>query len=148
VAIYDRALSSDETARSQDYWRRSLARRPAVRRWRLETSVVDASPLPTADVAAPYREALVLVEHRIMQSQGKEAPPVGTVLRIAHWALLDGKTVPAAEKLLPDHIDWYEVEPLEAHSQARHRFISDDLELNLEALLYLEVPPSESADWR
>jgi hypothetical protein len=141
VAVYDRALTDGEARRAQEAWEHLLAGRKPVAHWRVETEVMALSPMPTVERAAPYREALLLAEHRVKRAEGEGAPSPGAKLRVAHWALLDGAPVPEAANLRIGGGDWIELEPFDAQPQANGRYMSDELDVELDLPVFLDVTP-------
>src|SRR5690606_11243023 len=93
VALYRRVLSAEEAAQAAMAWKYRLAARAPARRLQVEAEVVALSPMPTMAQIAPYREGLLLAEYRVKRAEGPAASAVGSRLRVAHWALLDGKPV-------------------------------------------------------
>lgn len=145
VALYDRVLSADEVRQSFGTWAAAAAARPPVLRLRVETEVVALSPIPTAAQIAPYREGLVLAEHRVKRAEGAAgAPAAGSLVRVAHWALLDGVPVPDTSARRVGDVGWIELEPFGQQPQARALFLSDELELKLDLPVFLDVTPPKA----
>ncbi len=145
AALYDRALTPEEARRAYEAWRERLAARPTVPRWRVRTAVLALSPQPTLDQISPYREGLLLAEHRVLESApgDDDTPPAGVILRIAHWALLDGTPVRATEALRVGTEAWYSIEPWSEQPQVQALFLADELDIDLDTPQYLDVSPPE-----
>jgi hypothetical protein len=68
----------------------------AARRVVLEARRVHAGPVPTPQSILPYRNALVVSEYEVVRVvEGAYEP---SAMRVAHWAIRDGRVLPDAQK--------------------------------------------------
>ena len=123
VAIFSRALSSDEVRRDAAEYLRHVRSRAAAPRFAIDAELVGRSPLPTLDEIKPYRSALVVYKYRVAGPTPEPLAGQSDVL-VAHWALLDGHPEPIA--------DWQPgmkarllLEPAERNPQLQ-RFVTKD----------------------
>jgi hypothetical protein len=136
VALYQRAFEPPEAAAHAEVYVDLVKERERVPRTVVKARLVASSVLPTPAQIAPYREALVLNEYELPP---KKARKLGRPrVRVAHWAVLDGRDlrVPAASsrgrvKLV--------LEPFERYSSLAGTYLSDTLEPDPDAPLYLDV---------
>lgn len=80
----------------------------------VEARLVEAAAVPTPAAIAPYRRALVAHRYRVLRVlEGEYAQPE---LMVAHWAIVDGRRVPAGQRVVGG-IYRMTVEPYEAHPE-------------------------------
>jgi hypothetical protein len=135
IAVFSRALNSDEVKREHESCQRIRARRPAVPEIAIDADLVKLSKSPTLKEILPYREALLVGEYRVKQVvKGKVD---AKIIRVAHWALLDGAArAPTTRK--PGWSGRLNLEAFDANPQLKSLFLSDTLEDNFEAVLYYD----------
>jgi hypothetical protein len=135
VAIFSRALSSDEVKRDCEAYLRIRAARPKVDRTEVEAALVSLSKVPTLQEILPYREALVVAEYRVNKIlRGKLEQHI---IRVAHWALLDGTPAGAPSR----HPDWtgrLTLERFDQNPQLKSLFMSETLKDDFAAVLYYD----------
>jgi hypothetical protein len=124
VAIYDRVLESEEVEEDHLRYRAKLDRRAEIPRRVVEARLRSRSKIPTLAEISPYREALVVFEYEVEASPGGEHPP-GRI-RIAHWAILDGKTLPVTRAAEGQFLR-LAVEPFDANPQLESLYLADTL---------------------
>ena len=66
VAIYSRALAPATVRASAERYRRILAARPEIPRWRVRVRLEASSEIPTLRQISPYRRALAVVTYRVL----------------------------------------------------------------------------------
>lgn len=153
IGIYSREIGEGEAR--QRFVRQSEARKS---RKPAEKIVVDAKLIgrcPAADPQgiAPYRRCFSVQLYEVTKViEGKLDDPKITV---AQWSVLDGKVVPAYEKMAQGQTYRLTLEPWEAHpEQESERSISGDFEADDLALFYdvtrnaVAAPAAEVAPWR
>jgi hypothetical protein len=105
----------------------------------VEARLRQRSKTPTLAEISPYRQALVVFEYAVEKSAEGELPP-GRI-RVAHWAILDGKTLPitrAAEGQLLQ----LTLEPFDANPQLESLYLADTLTGAGDLPLFYDVDPS------
>lgn len=136
VAIYNRALAADEVQANHEQLAAMLEAREQVPTAAIDAKLVAMSRMPTLEQIAPYKQALVVCEYEPTEP-GDGIP---RTVRVAHWALLDGKPLSIAEakvgKTYPLKLQRFEHNP-----QLESLFISDTLEVDFDARLYFHVEP-------
>jgi hypothetical protein len=135
VAVFSRALNVEEAQRECRAYQQIRSKRPSVPRLVVDVELVKLSKVPTLKEILPYQEALFVSEYRVKKViEGKLD---AQTLRVAHWALLDGKTrTPAARK--PGWSGRLYLESFEANPQLKSLFLSDTLDDNFEATVYYD----------
>jgi hypothetical protein len=124
IAVYDRVLELGEVEEDHlRYWTK-LDRRAAIPRRVVEARLGARSKIPTLAEISPYREALVVFEYEVEASPEGELPP-GRI-RVAHWAILDGKTLPIT-RAAAGQILRLAVEPFDANPQLESLYLADTL---------------------
>ena len=136
VALYHRPFEPAEAAAHAKAYRELVKARERVPRTVVKARLVSSSVLPTPEQIAPYREALVLNEYELPPKKARKLG--GPRVRVAHWAILDGRDVriPAAKyrgrvKLV--------LEPFERYSNLESTYLADTLEPAPDVPLYLDV---------
>lgn len=139
IAVYDRVLELEEVVEDHlRYWTK-LDRRPAIPRRVVEARLRTRSKIPTLAEISPYREALVVFEYEVEASPEGELPP-GRI-RVAHWAILDGKTLPIT-RTAAGQILSLAVEPFDANPQLESLYLADTLTDAGGLPLFYAVDPS------
>ncbi|HEX2486651.1 MAG TPA: LamG-like jellyroll fold domain-containing protein [Myxococcota bacterium] len=123
VALHARALEPDESAARAHAYLELVAERPPIKPFRLKGQLAAASALPTPAQIAPYREALVLYEYRVQRKKREKLG--GELVRVAHWAILDGQVQPVPE---PGKKVTLAIEPWERHPRLESAYLSDTLD--------------------
>jgi len=91
IAIYNRVLPPEEIRDNAARYRRRLEARSEVPQWILRGQRTECSTVPSLEQIAPYRQALVVCEYRILESlQGEYDAPMA---RVAQWAIQDGERI-------------------------------------------------------
>jgi len=123
VAIWFRPLAEPEiAAEAARAARRRAATRPADR-LRIAARRIASSDLPPLERISPYREALAVDSWEVVRTLEGELPS-GTRLRVARWAILDGRAVatrPAGEPVRMT------LEPFAAQPQLEPYYLADTL---------------------
>ena len=94
------------------------------------------SPAPTPEQIVPYREALVLREYVVPPK--KQERLGGERVRVAHWAVLDGRSQPLPEPKNGKRT-LLVLEPWEAYPRLENAYLSDTLDPDPEIPLYVDV---------
>ncbi|MGB6853651.1 MAG: LamG-like jellyroll fold domain-containing protein [Thermoanaerobaculia bacterium] len=139
VAIYDRVLGPQEVEEDHLRYRAKLDRRVAIPRRVVEARLRARSKIPTLAEISPYREALVVFEYEVEASLSGELP-LGKI-RVAHWAILDGKTLPIT-RAAEGELLRLAVEPFDANPQLESLFLADTLTDTGGLPLFYAVDPS------
>jgi hypothetical protein len=122
VAIWNRPLTAEEIQADAARALATRSGRPPVRRWVVEAKLLATSRVPTLDEISPYREALAVDTWELTAGGAADAPP-GTRLRVARWAILDGRALPGPRI---GALRRMTLEPLTAQAQLEPFFLSDD----------------------
>jgi len=139
VAIYDRVLEPEEVEEDHLRYRAKLDRRTPIPRRLVEARLKARSKIPTLAEISPYREALVVFEYEVEASPAGEPPP-GRI-RVAHWAILDGKTLPIT-RAAAGQVLRLAVEPFDANPQLESLYLVDTLTDAGGLPLFYAVDPS------
>jgi hypothetical protein len=139
IAIYGRALEADEAAENARLVKAKLQRRAAVPAVRLRGRLVARSRIPTLREISPYREALAVYEYRVEKVlEGRFPAPR---VRVAHWVILDGGTLPPAGRREGEVYE-LRLEPFAANPQLESIFLSESLPgASAGDLFYDAAPP-------
>ncbi len=89
VAIYNRVLPAEAVAEHHRLYRRLTEARRPVPRSRVVARLLARSAPPTLEQISPYREALVTARYAVEETLA--GSPLGGELKVAQWALLDGR---------------------------------------------------------
>lgn len=136
VAVYHRFLEPEEASAKAHAYLALVADRPAIERIRARARRVAASPSPTPEQIAPYREALVVHEYEL---QGKKRARLGGErIRVAHWAVLDGRVQPLPEPGKGGRLE-LRLERWEHHPRLESAYLADTLDPAPDVPLYLDV---------
>ncbi len=123
VAIWYRPLAEPEIAADAARAARRRATTRPVDRLQIEARRLASSELPPLERISPYREALAVDSWQVVRTlQG--AVPAGARLRVARWAILDGRAVasrPAGETVRMT------LEPFAAQPQLEPYYLADTL---------------------
>jgi hypothetical protein len=135
VALYTRFFEPQEAAAHANAYLHEVSQREPVPRVRMAARLLASSALPTPEQIAPYREALVVNEYEV--PDGRRAKLGAERVRVAHWAVLDGRVqpVPGADER-PVSL---EIEPWERHPLLESTYLSNTLDISAEIPLYLDV---------
>ena len=136
IALYSRALTSDEARTSYEQQKNMRMARKPVAQLEVQAKLVGRSKTPTLKEIQPYRQALVTYEYEVEKVlSGKYQPKK---IRVAHWGLLDGKELPITQvkqgtstRLL--------LEPFSENKQLESIYLSDTLEENFDLEPYFSV---------
>jgi len=136
VALYARALDVEEAASKAHAYLALVADRSPIPRLRLKARLAGRSALPTPEQIAPYREALVLYEYDVPPKKRRK---IGAErVRVAHWAILDGRVQPVAEPANGERVPLV-LEPWEHHPRLESAYLADTLDPAPEIPLFLDV---------
>jgi hypothetical protein len=128
IAVYARALGAGEVAADHRRYRRARELRadPGGTRkpLRLRATLEAVSAIPTLREISPYRQALVVFAYRVDEVLAGDDP--GPRVRVAHWAILDGETLPIA-RARPGAAARLDLEPFTANPQLESHYLADDL---------------------
>lgn len=136
VAIYSRVLAADEAAANARQRLAMLAARADVPATRIKARLLAKSEIPTLEKINPYREALVVFEYEAVQAP--EGSSADGRIRVVHWGMLDGKTLPVAERQ-PGKVFDLDLEAFDANRQLESVFRSDTLDLDLDRELLFDT---------
>lgn len=136
VAIFARELGAGEIAADAERALGGLAAPPPVPVVEVEATLVERSRPPTLDEISPYRRALVVELWRTAgPAPGRSGPGV---LRVARWALLDGRAA-AAAALAPGARARLRLEPYDAQPQLESVYLGDTLPADPGAPLWFDT---------
>jgi hypothetical protein len=116
IAFYGRAFSPEEARESARRYLEKVERRPEVPVRRLRGRLVARSRTPTLQDISPYREALAVYEYQVDQER----------VRVAHWVILDGRTLPVTRRREGETVD-LALAPFDRNPQLESIFLSDTL---------------------
>jgi hypothetical protein len=136
VAIYARAFDVPEAVAHANAYRHMLANRTPVPRVRVRATLASESPVPTPEQIVPYREALVVREYEVPPKKRDRLG--GERVRVAHWAVLDGRSQPLPKPAKRGRIPLL-LEPWEAYPKLESAYVSDTLAPDPEIPTYVEV---------
>ena len=127
LAIYDRALDAAEVRENFLRYRSRRSKRAVVESARVTARLVARSRVPSLEEISPYREALGLFEYELVETvEGPSPVAAGRLLRVVHWLLMDGESVPAGRAEVGSTYE-LEIEPFAANPQVQSLYLSDDL---------------------
>lgn len=135
VALYTRLLEVEEAAAHAKAYRHLIASREPVKQVRVRARLAAASPLPTPQQIAPYREALVMNEYLVPPQRRAQ---LGERVRVAHWAVLDGQEQSLPEPKRRGRVPLL-LEPFGSYRRLESAFVSDTLDPEPDVPLYLDV---------
>ena len=133
VALYARWIGPEEAEQNHAAYRAEVESRNRPKPLAVKARLTKVSRTPTLEEINPYREALVVYEYEAVQPLNGAAAP--TKIRAAHWAVLDGKKLDAAQWKTGTTRE-FRIEPFEANPQLEAYYISDTLELDVDIPLY------------
>jgi hypothetical protein len=136
VALYARAFDAPEAVAHANSYRHLLASRAPVPRVRVRARLAAESPSPTPEQIVPYREALVVREYEVPPRKRDRLG--GDRVRVAHWAVLDGRSQPLPQPAQRGRVPLL-LEPWEAYPRLESAYVSDTLDPDPEIPLYVEV---------
>jgi hypothetical protein len=136
IALYARALDATEAVAHANAYRHVLAMRAPVPRVRVRARLAAESPPPTPEQIVPYREALVVREYEVPPRKRDRLG--GDRVRVAHWAVLDGRSQPLPQPAQRGRVPLV-LEPWEAYPRLESTYVSDTLDPDPEIPLYVEV---------
>jgi len=124
-------LAADEVARDHEAWQAVIAARESPDLLDVTARVTARSTPPTPEKIKPYTQALIMVEYEVQQVHAGQEQ--AKRLRIAQWAILDGKPVG-----LPNvgDVRRLRLTPLKANAQIQADVLEDTLDLDLDAPEY------------
>lgn len=135
IALYQRALPTEEVAENALRYRRQLAERTVPAPLRVRARLVRRSPTPTLQEISPYRDALALFEYRVEAVLAGTAVEPGVSLRVAHRVLADGETLPVGRRV-PGAVVELDLEPFAGHPPLESLYLSDRLDSQVGRLWY------------
>lgn len=136
VALFARAVDSEEAAHRHQLARDRLADRKPAARFVVKAKRVETSAVPTPDDIAPYRRALVT--HTYTLQAAHEGSFDHARFQVAHWAIMD--TTPIKRTFDLGEAETLHLERFDAHPQLMsERLISDSDEFDLP--LFIDVGP-------
>jgi hypothetical protein len=133
VAFYGRFLEEDEARENARRALEKAATRPRVPTLRIRGELLARSHTPTLREISPYREALAVYEYRVERVLAGDFD--GEVVRVAHWVILDGETLPVSRSAEGELVE-LTLEPFAANPQLESVFLSDDLPAGEGGLFY------------
>lgn len=139
IAIYDRVLGSEEVAEDYLRYRAKLDRRREVDRQPVVARLRARSKIPTLKEISPYREALVVFEYEVEESPQAELS--ADRIRVAHWAILDGETLPVT-RVAEGQALRLALEPFAANPQLESLYLADTLPSDKDVPLFYADDPT------
>ncbi len=141
IAIYNRFMEAEEARLNAQHCLATLAARPRNEPTTVVAELLTRSAFPTLESISPYRQALVVYAYRVAEvdSGNRHGLERGDSLRVVHWALLNGETMPAQEYKTGDRQS-LTLEPFAANPQLEDLTISDSLPDDFDAVLYYQPP--------
>lgn len=140
IALYNRFMDDDEARLNARHYIGSLDSPRQNARATVVAELLNTSQFPTLESISPYRDALVTYEYRVVEVARDSACGIkrNDTLRVVHWALLNGETMPARtfEKGSSQRL---QLEPLADNPQLERLNVSDTLPDDFEAVLYYDV---------
>jgi hypothetical protein len=136
VALYARAVETEEAAAKAHAYLALVKERPEIPRVRLQGRLAATSALPTPQQIAPYREALVLFEYAVPPK--KQARLGAERVRVAHWAILDGQPQQLPEPGRAQRVPLV-LEPWEHYPRLESAYLADTLDPDPSVPLYVDV---------
>jgi Concanavalin A-like lectin/glucanases superfamily/WD40-like Beta Propeller Repeat len=133
VAFYGRFLEEDEARENAERYLEKIVARPEIPSIRLRGRLTARSHTPTLREISPYREALAVYEYRVEEVLAGNFD--GNVVRVAHWVILDGETLPAARRSEGEAVE-LTLEPFAANPQLESVFLSEDVRAGEGGLFY------------
>jgi hypothetical protein len=138
IAIYDRFVRGGEAEANAEAYFERIAEREPVDRTELRAVRRAASAAPTLQEIVPYRDGLVVHEYEVLDVlSGELGEPV---VRVVHWALLNGARLPVADAA-PGGREQLVLERLQDNPQVQAIYLADDLELDPDVPVFLDVNP-------
>jgi hypothetical protein len=95
LALYNRILDPEEVRENHRRYRAMIENRPPIEAWTVDATLVQCSVRPVLDDIAPYRDALMTCEYSV--ESDTTSFDLGSSLRVAQWAILDGQDVGTTE---------------------------------------------------
>ena len=136
VALYSRALSSEEAGANFAAYDAILKARPTTPRITLRGKLLAKTEVPDLKDIAPYRDALVVHEYEVEKIlKGTYAPKK---IRVARWGLLDARPSAVAREKPGESVALV-VEPLKDHPQLEAAVLQNTLDENFDLDLYYDV---------
>ncbi len=140
VAIYGRFIDAAEAARKFALVQPSLARRAAQAPLSMRGRALKTTAPVDPDAIAPYRRALSVTIYEILE--GPEALQ-GKQVQVAHWAVLDARSVVRTARIKPGDRRNLEVVLFDSQPQLQsERLVGDTMDLPL----YFDTGPVERGD--
>jgi hypothetical protein len=134
LAIYARELTPEEIASDARRALADLAATPQLAPRVVDAELLTRSRVPGLEEISPYRRALVVEQWRPLDV----APDAGAPLRVARWALLDGRDT-AAMSWKPGTRARLELQPFAQQPQLESVYLSDTLPPAPAARLWFDV---------
>ncbi len=113
VALYSGVLDDQEIKQTEQLFTQMQKSTNAIKPLVVRAELVSTSSIPTPEDILPYRRGLVVNEYRIVEVvQGSIQDKV---VLIAHWAILNGKSLPEADRTVGEvyelHLDAFDNRP-------------------------------------
>ncbi len=137
VAIYARVLAAAEVAENARRYLELRQERPPVPHLEVRARLRAKSVLPTLDQISPYRQALAVYEYAVDEVLAGDYDR--TLVRVAHWVILDGETLDVAGANPGDPARLV-LEPFGSNPQLESHYLSATLE-GVGLPLFYEVSP-------
>ena len=137
VALYGRLLGPEEVRENYLRYRKEQEERRAVRQWLVAARLRAKSAIPTLEEISPYRQALVAFDVDV--EQVIEGELEARRLRVVHWAILDGETLPVASTA-PGSTVRLHLELFRDNPQLESHFLSDTLGGGIGPLYFVVGP--------
>ena len=96
IALYNRSIGEEEAMRKYAAYSKRLKTRAPAERLVVDARLKEASGIPTPESITPYRRALVVNRYDVVNVI--EGQCSGDQVLVAHWAILDGRTLDTAER--------------------------------------------------
>ncbi len=139
IAVYDRFMEDEEARLNAEHYMRTFETRTRNNQVTVIAELLSRSEFPSLETVSPYRDALVVYEYRASEVMGEDHGFVKDVpLRVVHWALLNGETMPAQGYRIGNSQS-LTLEPFSSNPQLHDLVMSDTLEDNFDAVLHYDV---------
>jgi len=136
VAIYSRAIDSEEAAKKFELASARVAARPKIERNVVRAEMLQKADSPPPEAIAPYRRALVINRYKIKEAE--DAQLVDQTVQVAEWALLDAKIPSSYAEAKPGQVLELSLEPYDAHPQLESERLATDMP-SLDQDLYYHI---------
>lgn len=104
----------------------------------LKVELLQCSSIPTLEEIAPYEEALIVSEYRVVEVIDGQ-PPSSDTIRIAHWSMTNKKMLPVSTRKGELKSLW--ITPFDGIADLTSAYQRDDLDFDPDKILYYDLTP-------